>query len=68
MDFTWKARWVLDGHKTPDLVDSTYVRVVYRESVGIGFSYDALNSLDVFAACIRNAYLHDPSPQKDFII
>ena len=68
MDFTWKARWVLDGHKTPDLVGSTYVGVVYRESAGIEFSYDALNSLDVFAACIRNAYLHDPSPQKDFII
>ena len=25
MDFTRKARWVLDGHKTPDPVDSKYV-------------------------------------------
>ena len=25
MDFTYKARWVLDGHKTPDPVGSMYV-------------------------------------------
>ena len=24
MDFTWKARWVLDGHKTPDPIRSTF--------------------------------------------
>ena len=23
MDFTWKARWVLDGHKTPNPAGST---------------------------------------------
>ena len=33
MDFTRKARWVLDGHKTPDPVVSTYAGVVSRESV-----------------------------------
>ena len=58
---------MLDGHKTPYLVGSTYAGVVYRESVGIAFSYDSINGLDFFAAYIRNAYLHDPSPQKDFI-
>ena len=33
MDFTRKARWVLDGHKTPDPVGSKYAGVVSRESV-----------------------------------
>ena len=27
MDFTRKARWVLDGHKTPDPVGSKYVEL-----------------------------------------
>ena len=33
MDFTRKARWVLDGHKTPDPVGSKYAGVVSRECV-----------------------------------
>ena len=28
MDFTRKARWVLDGHKTPDQVGCKYAGVV----------------------------------------
>ena len=67
MDFTRKARWVLDGHKTPDLIGSTY-GVVSRESVRIALIYAALNDLDVFAANIWNAYLQAPSSQKDYII
>ena len=38
MDFTRKARWVLDGHKTPYLVGSTYAGVVSRESARIAFT------------------------------
>ena len=68
MDFTRKARWVLDGHKTPDPIGSTYAGVVSRESVHIAQTYAALNDLDVFAADIRNAYLQAPSSQKDYII
>jgi hypothetical protein len=68
MDFTRKARWVLDGHKTPDPIGSTYAGVVSRESVRIAFTYAALNGLDVWAADIRNAYLQAPSSQKDYII
>ena len=68
MDFTRKARWVLDGHKTPDLIGSTYAGVVSRESVHIALTYAALNELDVFAADIRNAYLQAPSSQKEYII
>ena len=68
MDFTRKARWVLDGHKTPDPIGSTYAGVVSRESVRIAFTYAALNDLDVCAADIRNAYLQAPSSQKDYIV
>ena len=50
MDFTRKARWVLDGHKTPDPIGSTFAGVVSRESVRIAFTYAALNDLQVFAA------------------
>eukprot|EP00980_Cylindrotheca_fusiformis_P023766 scaffold10951_cov72-Cylindrotheca_fusiformis.AAC.1 len=68
MDFTRKARWVLDGHKTPDPMHSTYAGVVSRESVRIAFTYAALNGLDVCAADIRNAYLQAPSSAKDYVI
>ena len=33
MDLTRKAKWVLDGHRTPDPVGSTYAGVISRESV-----------------------------------
>jgi hypothetical protein len=68
MDFTRKARWVLDGHRTPDVTGSTYAGVVSRESVQIALTYASLNGLQVCAADIRNAYLQGPSSQKDFII
>ena len=68
MDFTRKARWVLNGHKTLDPIGSTYAGVVSRESVHIALTYAALNDLDVFAADIWNAYLQAPSSQKDYII
>ena len=57
MDFTRKARWVLDGHKTPNPIGSTYAGVVSRESIRIVFTYAALNDLDVSAADVRNVYL-----------
>jgi hypothetical protein len=69
MDFTRKARWVLNGHLTPDATDvSTYAGVVSRESKRIALTYAALNGLDVIAADIRNAYLQAPSSRKDYII
>ena len=68
MDFTRKARWVLDGHKTANPIGSTYAGVVSRESVRIALTYAALNELDVVAADIRNAYLQAPSSQKDYVI
>jgi hypothetical protein len=68
MDFTRKARWVLDGHKTADPIGSSYAGVVSRESIRIAFTYAALNNLNVCAADIRNAYLQAPSSRKDYII
>jgi hypothetical protein len=67
MDFTRKARWVLDGHKTPNPIGSTYAGVVSRDSIRIAFTYAALNGLEIFAADIRNAYLQAPSSQSDYI-
>ena len=67
MDFTRKARWVLDGHQCTDPDGSTYAGVVSRDSVRIALTYAALNDLDVCAADIRNAYLQAPSSQKDYI-
>ena len=68
MDFTRKARWVKDGHKTPDPEFSSYAGVVSRESVRIALTYAALNGMDVMAADIRNAYLQAPSSEKHYII
>lgn len=68
MDFTRKARWVKDGHKTPTPVESTYAGVVSRESVRIALSYAALNDIDVMAEDIKNAYLQAPSSEKHYII
>lgn len=68
MDFTRKARWVKDGHLTPDPDTSSYAGVVNRESVRIALTYAALHDLDVFAGDIRNAYLQAPSSEKHYII
>jgi hypothetical protein len=68
MDFTRKARWVLDGHKTANPIGSTYAGVISRESVRIAFTYAALNGVDICAADIRNADLQALSSQKDYII
>ena len=68
MDMTRKSRWVLDGHKTPEPLHSTYDDVVSQESVRIAIIYAALNDLDVTCADIRNSYLQAPSSQKDYKI
>ena len=63
-----KARWVKDGHKTPEPENSTYVGVVARDSVQIALTYAALNNLDVCACDIQNAYLQSPSSEKHYVI
>jgi hypothetical protein len=68
MDFTRKARWVLDGHKTPNPVGFRYAGALSRDSVQIAFTYAALNEVNVCAADIKNAYLQAPVYCKDYII
>lgn len=68
MDFTRKARWVKDGHRTPDPEQSTFAGVVSRESVRIALTYAALNDINVTAADIKNAYLQAPSSEKHYVI
>jgi hypothetical protein len=68
MDFARKARWVLDGHKTPNPIGSAYAGVVSGDSIRIAFTHAALNGLEVFAADIRNACSQAPSSQKDCIL
>ena len=60
MDFTHKARWVLDGHKTADPEGSTYAGVVSHESVQIALTYAALNgSMYVLLTSEMHTYKHD---------
>ena len=68
MDFTRKARWVKDGHKTSDPEQSTYAGVVSRESVRIALTYAALNNIGVTACDIKNAYLQAPSSERHYIV
>ena len=67
-DFTRKACWVKDCHKTPTPELSTYAGVVSRESVRIALTYAALNGIDVMAANIKNAHLQAPSSEKHYVI
>ena len=68
MDFTRKARWVKDGHRTPDSLTSSYAGVVARDSIRIHLTHAALMGLQVMGGDIRNAYLQAPSSELHFII
>jgi hypothetical protein len=68
MDFTRKAHWVKDGHKTPVSPTPSFAGVVSRESIHISLTYAALLGLPVWGADIRNAYIQAPSSEKHFII
>jgi len=68
MDLRRKARWVKDGHRTPEPETSNYAGVVSRESVRIAFTYAAMMGLPVMAGDIKNAYLQAPTSEKHYII
>ena len=57
MDFTRKARWVLDWQRDAYPEGSQYNRVVSRGSISIERTYTALSGLNVVVADKRNAYL-----------
>jgi hypothetical protein len=68
MDFTQKAQWVKDGHKTHDSTTSSFAGRVSHDSIRISLTYAALLGLPVIVANICNAYLQAPSSEKHFII
>ena len=59
-----KARWVMDGHRTPEPKNSTFAGVVSRESIRIALTYASLNGLSVWEAGIQNTYLQDPASEN----
>ena len=68
MDFTCTARWVKDGHRTPNPESSSYAGVVSRESIRIMLTHAALHDVPVVAVDVRNAYLQAPTLEKQYII
>ena len=52
MDFTRKARCVLDSHKTPNSTISAYANEMSRNSIRIAFTYADLNNVDVCEAAL----------------
>ena len=63
-DFRRKARLVAGGHMTNVPATFTYASVVTRETVRIALMLAALNSLEVMAADIMNAYITAPCKEK----
>ena len=63
-----KARWVKDGHRTPEPDWCTYAGVVSRESIRIALTYASLNGLPIYGADIQNAYLQAPTTEKHYVI
>ena len=68
MDFTRKAHWVKDRHKTPDSATSSFAGVVSHDSICIALTHAALLGPPVLGAKICNVYLQAPSLEKHFII
>ena len=68
MDFTRKARWILDGHRYADPNGSTYVGVVSRDSVCTSLTYSELNGIDMLATNTQNTYLQAPLSQKHYVV
>ena len=64
MTLEHKARWVMDGHRTPEPKKSTFSGVVSHESIRIALTYASLNGLSVWGADIQNAYLQAPTSVK----
>ena len=68
VDFTRKARWVVDRHRQSSPEGSTYAGVVSRESIRIAFTYVALNDVKVWACDIKNSYLQASTAEKHYFI
>jgi hypothetical protein len=67
MDLTRKSRFVAGGHMTTTPVQ-TYSSVVSRDSVRLAFLIAALNSLDLQACDVGNAYLNAECREKIWFV
>ena len=67
-DFTQKARWVKDRHRTAVPLGTNCAGVVSRDSIHTAFTMAAMNGLDVCTADIQNAYIQAPTSEKHYII
>ena len=65
VNLTYKAHFVAGGHMLAPPSSMTYDSVVSRESVCIAFHLAALNTCEVLAATIGNAYLNAFTQEKD---
>ena len=64
-DLTRKARLVAGGHQNKEVpAYATYSSVASRESIRMAFLIAAMNSMEVLAADIGNAYLNAPCHEK----
>ena len=68
LDLTRESRLVVDGHLTPDPIDSTYAGDISRETVRIALTYSALLGVDICAADIMNAFVQAPNTEKYSIV
>ena len=68
MSFHRKARWVKDGHCTPDQDTSSYAGFVSRESIRILLTHAALNGVLVMTSDVQNAYLQAQTSEKHLVI
>ena len=68
-DLTRKARLVAGGHRNKNVPShGTYSSVASRDSVKLGFLLAGLNTLDIMACNIGNAYLNAPNKERVHII
>ena len=63
-NFRRKARLVGGGHKTTATYSTKFLSVVSRDLVRIALPIAALNSLDILAFDIQNAYLTELCREK----
>ena len=64
MTFDQKCRFVAGGHTTEAPASMTYLSVVSRDSMRLGFLLAALNGVDMLACNLENAYLNAPCREK----
>ena len=63
-----KARFVADGHLTPEPVESIYSGVVSLRNLKLVIFLGKLNNLELWGADIGNAYLQAPTEEKLYIV